>query len=186
MEEIFLSWIRIMGSSMIGLHALRIGHEVGRQVATIELHSLDGLEGRVLRPLRASSTVITPSFPTFSMASAIKFADLRVAVGRDRADLSRFLLLPLVSVDRSSKERLRTGLDSGLSMPRRIPIGFVPAVTFFRPSKKIACAKNRSRSRAVAGHVGCLRGDLLHHLGAHVLHRVFQLHSPSPRTHRLL
>ena len=54
------------------LHALRIGDEVGRQVAAVNrtmrmpstTSSVDSID-------LASSTVMTPSLPTFSMASAI-------------------------------------------------------------------------------------------------------------------
>ena len=41
MALIFLSVIRMYGLVERGLHALRIGDEVGRDVAAVELHALD-------------------------------------------------------------------------------------------------------------------------------------------------
>jgi hypothetical protein len=51
------------------LHAVGVGDEVRRKIAAVELHSLDNLEQRVHR-LRLS-TVMTPSLPTLSIASAM-------------------------------------------------------------------------------------------------------------------
>src|SRR5216117_2553172 len=90
----------------------------------------------VSRPF-ASSTVITPSLPTFSIASAIfspiswsPFAEIvptwaisfRHAVGTE-------IFFSAASTD-----------STALSMPRLSDIGFAPAVTDFSPSRKIACA----------------------------------------------
>src|SRR5689334_12620037 len=57
------------------------------------------------------------------------------------------------------------------SMPRLRAIGLAPAVTFLRPSRKIAWAS----TVAVVGVVARLGRDLLHHLRAHVLERIRQL-----------
>src|SRR5262249_37344284 len=54
-----------------GLHLLRVRDEVGRQVAAVELHAFHDLE-LGLRRLDSSSAVMTPSPPTFSMASATR------------------------------------------------------------------------------------------------------------------
>ena len=74
------------------LHALGVGHEVGRESS----------RGRSAcpRPRRGrspwccdSSTVMTPSLPTFSMASAMMRADRLVVVGGDGAHLGDHLAL---------------------------------------------------------------------------------------------
>ena len=41
---IFFSWIRMNGVLEHHFHPLRVGHEVGREVAAVELHALDDLE----------------------------------------------------------------------------------------------------------------------------------------------
>ena len=48
-ELIFFSWIRMTGILEHDFHALRVGHEIGREVAAVELHALDDLERRVER-----------------------------------------------------------------------------------------------------------------------------------------
>ena len=70
-----------------GFHALGVGDEVGREVAAVELHALDDLELRL--DAWRSSTVMTPSLPTLSMASAMMLPIVRVPVGGDGADLAR-------------------------------------------------------------------------------------------------
>jgi hypothetical protein len=53
----------------LGLHPLRVGHEVGGEVAAVDLHpSVYSVSNS--RPLD-SSTVMTPSLPTFSITSAM-------------------------------------------------------------------------------------------------------------------
>src|SRR6266545_1817825 len=79
-----------------------------------------------------SSTVITPSLPTFYIASAM------------------------------------------------IPPMAASPLAEIAPTCLIAFAEDRlgqhgRRGRPVARHIGSLRGDLTHHLCAHILQRVFQL-----------
>ena len=59
-----------VGVLKLGDHLLGIGDEVGREVAAVELHALDDRRPRC-RAILASSTVITPSLPTFCIAWAI-------------------------------------------------------------------------------------------------------------------
>ena len=66
------------------------------------------------------------------------------------------------------------GRSTAFSMPRRIAIGLVPAVTFRRPSLKIASGQHGRGRGAVAGDIRGLRGHLVDQLGAHVLEPVFQ------------
>ena len=51
-------------------HAFGVGHEVGREVAAVELHPFDDCRA-IVSMVRPSSTVMTPSLPTFSIASAM-------------------------------------------------------------------------------------------------------------------
>jgi hypothetical protein len=52
-----------------GFHLLGVGDQVGREVAAVELHAFDDFES--VSAVLDSSMVMTPSLPTFSMASAI-------------------------------------------------------------------------------------------------------------------
>ena len=85
-----------------------------------------------------SSTVMTPSLPTFSMASAMMSPMFVVGVGGDGADLGDRLVvgagLGHVAWRRS------TAAITALSMPRLRSIGFMPAATAFRPSRTMAWA----------------------------------------------
>src|SRR3954463_15036420 len=88
--------------------------------------------------LFASSTVITPSLPTFSIARAIispisrsPFAEM-VPTWATSDDL----LIFSVRFCRSA-----TTASTALSMPRFRSIGFMPAATAFAPSRTMACAR---------------------------------------------
>ncbi len=86
----------------------------------------------------ASSTVMTPSLPTFSMASAI------------RSPVVRSLLAAIVATWAISFRSFvafdicfsaATTCSTACSMPRLRPIGLAPAVTFLSPSRTIAWAR---------------------------------------------
>jgi hypothetical protein len=85
----------------------------------------------------ASSTVITPSLPTFSMASA----SILPIVSSPFADT-----VPTFAISSESRvgfDRLpssSTMAATALSMPRFRSIGFMPATTSLLPSRKMACA----------------------------------------------
>jgi hypothetical protein len=152
--------------------ALRIGHEVRREVAAVELHALDRVERRLeaLGLLDGDHAVL---------------ADLVHRVGDELADLGcrcwprwcatcAMSFLPSTSLAcflSSTRRRLATAF----SMPRLSAIGLAPAATFFMPSRKIAWASTvavvvPSPARSVG-----LGGDFLDHLGAHVLEGVLEL-----------
>ena len=59
-------------------------------------------------------------------------------------------------------------------MPRLRAIGSWPAATSFTPSRRLP-RQDGGGGGAVAGDVGGLAGDFLHHLGAHVFELVLQL-----------
>jgi hypothetical protein len=85
----------------------------------------------------ASSTVITPSLPTFSMASA----SIAPIVSSPFADT-----VPTFAISSESRvgfERLLSSCTivvTALSMPRFRSIGFMPATTSLLPSRKMAWA----------------------------------------------
>ena len=78
-----------------------------------------------------SSTVMTPSLPTFSMASAIRVpisASLLAEMAATWA-ISSFSLMSLALFLMSS-----TAISTAFSMPRLMSIGLMPAATHLRPS----------------------------------------------------
>ncbi len=85
-----------------------------------------------------SSMVITPSLPTFSIASAMYFPTC--SLPEDTAPTCA-----MASFESTMEEMLcssSTATLVAISIPRRIPNGFAPAVTFFSPSRTIACVNN--------------------------------------------
>ena len=84
-----------------------------------------------------SSTVITPSVETFSIASAIRAPissePEEIAPTRAMSPVP-FTVLEFFAI-------ASTAALTALEMPRRITIGFAPAATFFRPSRTNACAR---------------------------------------------
>src|SRR5437899_9603792 len=87
--------------------------------------------------LLASSTVMTPSFPTFSIASAIKSPMVRSPLADTMPTwaISALLLVDLESFFSSS-----TTAVTALSTPRLRLIGWWPAATSLAPSVKMARA----------------------------------------------
>ena len=84
-----------------------------------------------------SSTVMTPSLPTFSMASAIR---LPIVLSLFEAMVATWAISFLSLVDFDIFFSSSTTTSTALSMPRLRPIGLAPAVTFFRPSRTMAWA----------------------------------------------
>src|SRR5712664_2351619 len=91
----------------------------------------------VSRPL-ASSTVITPSLPTFSIASLMIFPMVASPLAE---------MVPTWAISFGSLVALEsffssaTTASTALSMPRLISMGLLPAATSFAPSRKIAWAR---------------------------------------------
>ena len=154
-----------------GLHPLGVGHEVRAR----------GSRGRTAcpRPPRGrsrttwtSSTVMTPSLPTFSIASAIRLPivlSLLAAMRRDLGDLLLVLgrLGHLLQLLDDLLDRL---LDAALE-PHRVGAGghVLQALAEDR------LGQHGGGGGAVTGDVGGLGRDLLDHLGAHVLVGVLEL-----------
>ena len=118
-----------------------------------------------------SSTVMTPSLPTFSMASAIRLP----IVSSPEEMAATCAMACLVSMGLLISLSVFTASSVAISMPFFTTIGFAPAATFFRPSRIIACASSGGGGGAVADDVVGLGGDFLDQLRAHVLKGVFQL-----------
>src|ERR1051326_1493594 len=85
-----------------------------------------------------SSTVMTPSLPTFSIASAIR---LPIVLSLLEAIDATCAISVLSFVDLDIFFSSSATASTAASIPRFSPIGLAPAVTFFRPSRKIACAR---------------------------------------------
>ena len=81
--------------------------------------------------LLASSTVMTPSLPTFSMASAM----IRPMVSSWFAEMvpTWAIIDPVTGLDIFSSSVVIA--STALSMPRLTAMGLAPAVTFFAPSR---------------------------------------------------
>ena len=151
------------------LHALRIADEVGREVAAVELHTFDGLEFGDM--VFDSSTVMTPSLPTFFIASAMvlpmvasPLAEMvpTCAIMSPEMVFECFFTSATTSFDglldaALQRHRIRTGRN---------------ALHAFAVD---ALRQNGRGGGAVAGHIGGLGGHFAHHLRAHVLERILQL-----------
>ena len=91
----------------------------------------------VVSRLLASSTVMTPSLPTWCMASAM----MPPMVSSPLAEMVPTCAIsfwPLVGLEIFLSSSMTA--TTPLSMPRLISIGLWPAATSFEPSRKIACA----------------------------------------------
>ena len=118
-----------------------------------------------------SSTVMTPSLPTFFIASAMMLP----MVGSLLAEMvpTCAIMSPETGLESFLTSSMAT--STAFSMPRFSAIGLAPAATAFTPSRKIACARmvavvvpSPATSRGLGGHFA-------HHLRAHVLQRILQL-----------
>src|SRR3954465_10795988 len=90
----------------------------------------------VSRPF-ASSTVMTPSLPTFSIASAMMLP-MVVSPLAEMMPTWAISLWSLVGLESFFSSSMTA--ETAFSMPRLISIGLLPAATSFDPSRKMACA----------------------------------------------
>ena len=151
------------------LLGLLLVDEVGGEVAAVELHALDDVELVVqgLALLDGDHTLLTD----LAHGLGDDAADGLVGVGGDGADLGDLLVV-------------RTGLGDGLQLGHRRLDGLVDAA--FQVHRVHAgghrlealadhgLGQHGRGGGAVTGHVAGLGGDLLDHLGAHVLELVLQ------------
>ena len=81
--------------------------------------------------------MITPSFPTFSIASAINSP----TSAEPEEIAATCAMASFDSTGREMRCNSSTAAFVASSIPRRMPTGFAPAVTFFNPSRTMACVK---------------------------------------------
>src|SRR5262245_9635371 len=151
-------------------HLLRIGHEIRRDVAAVELHAVDRLERRLeaLGLFDGDDAV----FADLLHRLGDQVADLRVVVGRDGADLRDLFLAAgrdadlLELIDDGRHRAIDTALDG-----HRVRAGRDVLEAFAEDRLR----EDRGGRRAVARVVARLGRDFLHHLRAHVLERVLEL-----------
>ncbi len=120
----------------------------------------------------ASSTVITPSLPTFCIASAIISPISRSPLAEI---VPTWAISSLVEIFFERFLMSATTASTAMSTPRFRSIGFMPAATAFAPFAHDRLRQDGRGGGAVAGLVAGLRGDLLDHLRAHVLELVGEL-----------
>ena len=84
----------------------------------------------------ASSTVMTPSLPTFSIASAMTLP-MGTSLLAEMVPTCA-TMLPVTGFDIFFSSEVTT--STARSMPRLMSIGLTPLTTCFTPSRKIACA----------------------------------------------
>ena len=167
--EIFLSWIRIIGVFQGGFHPLRIGDEVGGEVAAVELHPFDGLQGGFHRLGFLDGD--DPFLADFLHGLGDDVADGLVVVGGDGADLGDLLVVldRLGDVLQFGYQGFHGLVEAALDLHRVVAGGYQ-----FGTLTVDRLGQHGSGGGAVAGHVGGLGGDFFHQLGAHVLELVVQ------------
>ncbi len=153
------------------LHAFGIGDEVGREVAAVELHALDQLEGGLHRLGLFDGD--HPLLAHLLHGLGEDLTDGFVAVGRDRShlrDLFRAarglgLLLQLLH------DRVRGLLDPALEIHR-----VHPRRHHLAPLAEDGVGEHGGGGGAVSGHVGGLAGHFLHQLRTQVFEVVLEVH----------
>src|SRR3569833_172106 len=151
-------------------HLLRIGDEVRRDVAAIELHAFDRVEVR----LEAAGLFDGDDAVLADLLHRLgdQVADFLVVVRRDAADLRDLLLAG--GRDADLLELFGDGFDGLLDAAlnrHRVRAGRDVLEAF----AEVRLGEHRGGRGAVAGVVRRLGRDFLHHLRAHVLERIRQL-----------
>ena len=135
----------------IAFHLLRVGDEVRRQVAAVELHAFDELV--VVSVVLPSSTVMTPSLPTLSIASAMILPISMSLLAAMVATFSRsFFALTGMLIFLS----FSTMSSTAFSMPRFMSIGLTPRDDGAEPFVVDRLGQDGGGGGAVAGHVAGL------------------------------
>ena len=151
------------------LHAIRVGHKIGRQISAVELHAVHGLQlgDHGLRFLDRDHAILAD----FLHCVRNDVPDGVIAVGGNRANLrdhlTRYRLGELLHFLHGYLNGL---LDAALQRHR---IG--PGRNRFHALAENRLCQNRRRGRAVTGDIGGLGSHFAHHLRAHVLERILQL-----------
>ena len=159
-----------VGILELGDHLLRIGDEVRREIAAVELHALDDVELGLggLGLLDRDDALVADLLHRLGD----HVADRLVAVRSDGADLSDFLRrADLLGAAGDILHHRRHGdVDAALQI-HRVHAGRDQLDAFLHDRG----GEDRRGRRAVAGDVIGLRGDFAHHLGAHILELVGKL-----------
>ena len=152
------------------LHRRRIGDEVGREVAAVELHAFDELDfgAEALAFVDGDDAVLADLLHGFGD----HLADFGVVVGGDGADLGDFLRA--LDLDRHLLELGRDVFDGLLHAALHLD-GVDAGDDGLEAFVEDGFGEHGGGGGAVAGDVGGLAGDFLDHLGAHVLVGVFEL-----------
>ena len=155
--------------SQLDGHLFRVGDEVGRQVAAVELHAFDNvqLEVETLGLFHGDDAFLADLFHGFGDL----LADFLVAIGRDDADLGHF---------GRTGNRLRARLDvldnlgdgeiDAALQVHRVHAGGNRLHAFAHDG----LGQDGRGGGAVTGDVVGLRSDFADHLGAHILELVLQ------------
>ena len=151
------------------LHALGVGHEIGREVAAIELHSVHRLQlgSHGLGFLDRDHAV----FADLLHGLGNDIADGGIAVGGNAADLGDHVagngLGELLEFFNGYRDRLvDAALDGHRIRARRHR---------FDAFAENCLGQNRGGGGAIAGDIGGFRRHFAHHPGAHVLERIRQV-----------
>jgi hypothetical protein len=118
-----------------------------------------------------SSTVMTPSLPTLSIASAMS-SPIEVSAAEIEAVAA---IWSLVSTSLAVFSSCWETASTAFSMPRFSAIGFAPAATLRRPSRTERLGQDGGGGGAVTGDVVGLLGNFLDELGPDLLPRVLEL-----------
>src|SRR6266566_8088195 len=162
--------VSTIGIFHLGPHLVGIGDEVGRDVATVELHALHdfelSLEGFGL--LNRDDTFVADLLHRLGKEAA----DLRITIRRDRSYLCNLLV---------RRDRLRVFFQI-LDDRTNCEIDAALKIHWVHAGGDTLCAflddrvgKHSRSGGAITGLIGGLRGDLAHHLGAHILELVLKL-----------
>ena len=160
------------------LLALRIGDEVRRQVALVELHALGELElgAERVRLLDGHHAVLADLVDGLGD----DLADRRVG-GRDRGDVGDVgLVVDVLGLRLDRLDGGGDGLLDALLQAHRVGAG--GDVAHAEVDQRLG--EHGGGGGAVTGDVVGLGGDLLDELGAHVLERVARARPPWRSTHR--
>ena len=160
-----------VGVLILRLHLLRVGHEVGGDVAAVELHTLDHFDGRV----RALSLFYGDDtfFLHFLHGLGDQLADALVAVGRNLSHMldAFHVRAHLFGLCGDTLYDLGYGLVDTALQVHRVSTGGDVLQTYADDG----LCQNGCGSRTVASLVVRLGGYLLNQLCAHVLVRAGQL-----------
>jgi len=154
----------------LGVHLLRVRHEVRRQVTSVELHPLDDVQlgGETLRLVDRDDAFVADLLHRLGN----HLPDRLVVVGADGTDLRDLVVVLDLLRDllELRAHRIDGCVDPALDLHR-----VVPGRDHARALAVDRLGEDRGRGRSVTRHVVRLRGDFAHHLGAHVLELVLEL-----------